>query len=176
LLAGEMLYNAARALTRISLVLLCRRIICVFRTRTICFWLLVLIPTWCSITFILDALACTPMRILHPDLAYKCVPSFQIWTLIAAAGIVIDFAVILVPLPSLWALKISRKRRIALVFVFVFGFGITTIVAIARIFMVKGASFSIDISWGYSAFAYLSVIEVNMGIICACVILLRPLL
>lgn len=49
-------------------------------------------------------------------------------------------------------------------------------VAIARILTVKRAALSVDVSWDSSAISYLSVIEVNVGIICACLITLRPLL
>lgn len=54
--------------------------------------------------------------------------------------------------------------------------GSTGIVAIARILTVKKAALSIDVSWDSSAISYFSVIEVNVGVICACVITLRPLL
>lgn len=48
--------------------------------------------------------------------------------------------------------------------------------AIARILTVKNAALSVDVSWDSSAISYFSVIEVNVGIICACAITLRPLL
>lgn len=52
----------------------------------------------------------------------------------------------------------------------------TGIVAIARILTVKKAALSIDVSWDSSPVSYFSVIEVNVAIICACVVTLRPLL
>lgn len=52
----------------------------------------------------------------------------------------------------------------------------TGVVAIARILTVKNAALSLDVSWDSSAISYFSVIEVNVGIVCACMITLRPLL
>lgn len=49
-------------------------------------------------------------------------------------------------------------------------------VAIARVLGIKKSALSLDTTWDSSPVAYLSVIEVNVGIICACVITLRPLL
>lgn len=49
-------------------------------------------------------------------------------------------------------------------------------VAIARVLGIKKSALSPDTTWDSSPVAYLSVIEVNVGIICACVITLRPLL
>lgn len=40
----------------------------------------------------------------------------------------------------------------------------------------KNAALSLDVSWDSSAISYFSVIEVNVGIVCACTITLRPLL
>lgn len=56
------------------------------------------------------------------------------------------------------------------------GFLSTGIMAIARILTVKSAALSLDVTWDSSPKSYFSVIEVNVGITCACVITLRPLL
>lgn len=48
--------------------------------------------------------------------------------------------------------------------------------AIARILTVQKSALSVDVTWDSSPVLYHSVIEVNVGIICACVITLRPLL
>lgn len=47
--------------------------------------------------------------------------------------------------------------------------------AIARILTVKNAALSLDVTWDSSPNSYFSVIEVNVGIVCACIITLRPL-
>lgn len=47
--------------------------------------------------------------------------------------------------------------------------------AIARILTIKKAALSLDVSWDSSPSSYFSVIEVNVGIVCACIITLRPL-
>lgn len=52
----------------------------------------------------------------------------------------------------------------------------TGAVAIARILTIRKSALSLDVSWDSSPVSYYSVIEVNVGIICACVITLRPLL
>lgn len=48
--------------------------------------------------------------------------------------------------------------------------------AIARILTIKKSALSLDTTWDSAPVTYYSVIEVNLGIICACIITLRPLL
>ncbi|KAJ4391708.1 hypothetical protein N0V93_005328 [Gnomoniopsis smithogilvyi] len=174
LLASEIIYNAAQAMTKISLLLQYRRIFRGMRTRLVSLWLMVFVTVWCVISIVLDAFACTPMAILNPHLEGTCLKSLLVWSLTSAVNIVTNFAVVAVPIPATWALQLHQKQRIILTLLFGFGF-CTGIVAIARILTVKNAALSLDVSWDSSPNSYFSVIEVNVGIVCACIITLRPL-
>lgn len=75
LLASEIIYNAASATTKVSLLLQYRRIFRGKRTRLVSLWLIVFISVWCALSIVLDALACTPMAILNPRLKGTCLQS-----------------------------------------------------------------------------------------------------
>ncbi|CAN8097293.1 unnamed protein product [Discula destructiva] len=174
LLASEIIYNAAQAMTKVSLLLQYRRIFRGKRTRLVSLWLMVFVCVWSVISIILDAFACTPMAILNPRLKETCLKSLLVWSLTSSVNIVTNFAVVAVPIPATWALQLRQKQRIVLTLLFGFGF-CTGIVAIARSFTVRNAALSLDVTWDNSPNSYFSVIEVNVGIFCACIITLRPL-
>lgn len=75
LLASEIIYNAAQAMTKISLLLQYRRIFRGKRTRLVSLWLMIFVSTWCVISIVLDAFACTPMAIINPHLEGTCLKS-----------------------------------------------------------------------------------------------------
>lgn len=162
-------------MTKVSLLLQYRRIFRGFRTRLACLCLMLFVGAWCTVAIVLDALACTPMAILNPSLKDTCLASLLVWTLTSAVNIVTNFAVVVVPIPATWALRLHTRQRVALTVLFGFGF-CTALVAIARSVTVKNAALSVDTSWDSSAISYFSVVEVSVGIVCACVLTLRPLL
>lgn len=75
LLASEIIYNAAQAMTKISLLLQYRRIFRGMRTRLVSLWLMILVSAWCVASIVLDSFACTPMAILNPHLEGNCLKS-----------------------------------------------------------------------------------------------------
>lgn len=62
-------------MTKISLLLQYRRIFRGKRTRFVSLWLMIFVSTWCVISIILNAFACTPMAILNPKLKDTCLAS-----------------------------------------------------------------------------------------------------
>ncbi|CAD6594087.1 MAG: hypothetical protein ASARMPRED_008516, partial [Alectoria sarmentosa] len=80
--------------------------------------------------------------------------------------IVIDFSILLLPLPQIWRLKLSTGRKISLSGVFLVG-AFTSAVSIIRVN--ANASIAIDDpTWDYVAVMIWSTIEGNVGVVCAC--------
>lgn len=121
MLVAEVVYNAALAMSKVSLLLQYRRIFRGKHTKAVCFWLLILVPTWCLVSIILDSFSCTPVAILSPGLGKRCLKSLLVWTLTPAISIVTDFAVVLVPIPATWALQLHMRLRMLLTVLFGFG-------------------------------------------------------
>ena len=110
----------------------------------------------------------------------------------APVNIVTDLAILFLPMPILTAMRLPRKEKIVLVITFSFGLFVA-VVDVARIGYLESASLARlqavgttnstgsriieqdDFSW-YASLSFMwSAIEVHVGIICACVPALKPL-
>lgn len=122
----------------------------------------------------------------------KCTDIITIYLSSAPANIITDLAILFLPMPILTSMRLPRKQKTILVVTF--GFGIfVAVVDIVRIAYLQSAytyrlnqiahnyattgraSDATDFSW-YASFSFMwSAVEVNLGIMCACVPALKPL-
>jgi hypothetical protein len=66
---------------------------------------------------------CNPVRkIWHPMEAGRCLGTRTYWLSVTGVNIVLDFAVLSLPLPVIGRLRLPRRQKIALVGVFLLGF------------------------------------------------------
>lgn len=89
--------------------------------------------------------------------------------------VITDFIVFILPMPTLYSLRLPTLQRVALLAVF--GFGLIVVVASAMrtywVYYVVGETF--DVTWeGFSLWIWTAV-ETNLGVICGCVPALKPL-
>jgi len=141
---------------------------------------------WCLIAFfvaygfavlVVSCFACTPVRYFWNKSipGGKCI-KFEIWWFFnAAVCIISDFVLCILPLPLLRTLKIPRKQKYSLLAVFALA-GFVCIVAILRLHAVQIISNSSDTTHDNVAAAYWSSVELNTGIICACMPTIRPII
>ena len=110
----------------------------------------------------------------------------------APVNIITDLAIFFLPMPILTGMRLPLKQKIILVITFSFGFFVAVVdviriaelqtAAVSRLKLVgqKGGTGtriveSTDFSW-YASLSFMwSAVEVNVGIICACVPSLKPL-
>ncbi|RYP16733.1 hypothetical protein DL765_004969 [Monosporascus sp. GIB2] len=88
----------------------------------------------------------------------------------AAANIALDVATLALPMPQLFALSMSRRKKVQIIGMFALGF-IDTIVAITRLESIV----TFDTSQDFVEIGYMSTIEVPVGIVCACLPAIRSL-
>ncbi|KAH8693165.1 putative MFS monosaccharide transporter [Talaromyces proteolyticus] len=122
----------------------------------------------------------------------KCTDIVTIYLSSAPVNLITDIAIFLLPVPILTKLRLPKKQKVILIITFSFGF-FTAIVDVIRVAYLQNAAtsraqmiqtsgssthntkFNQDFSW-YGAFTFMwSAIEVNIGIMCACVPGLKPL-
>ncbi|KAL1998463.1 hypothetical protein VTN02DRAFT_6125 [Thermoascus thermophilus] len=138
---------------------------------------------------------CRPVRAgfaypVPPDA--RCTDILTLYLSSAPVNIVTDLAILFLPMPILTRMRLPRKQKIILVVTFSFGF-FATVIDVIRIAYLQSASTSRllafraskspavtsveyeDFSW-YASLSFMwSAIEVNVGVICACVPSLKPL-
>ena len=117
----------------------------------------------------------------------KCIDIIALYLSSAPINIITDLALLLLPMPILTAMRLPRNEKIIVIVTFSFGFFVAA-VDVVRIAYLQSASVSRaergsaslasrggDFSWVASLSFMWSAIEVDVGIICACVPGIKPL-
>ncbi|KAK0508024.1 hypothetical protein JMJ35_009913 [Cladonia borealis] len=80
-----------------------------------------------------------------------------------------DLYVLILPMPCVWGLNMILSRKLRLISIFGLGFFVCA-TSIVRLGMTSILYTSSDATWNLSKITIYSVIEVNVGIICACLL------
>jgi fucose permease len=121
----------------------------------------------------------------------ECIPLLTEFICAAPVNIVTDLAILALPIPVLTGMRLPSRQKTILVFTFTLGIFVT-IVDVVRIYYLQqaigetptGSSTSpgsrfggeADFAWNASLSLMWSAVEVNVGIICACIPTLKPLI
>ncbi|KAK7892837.1 hypothetical protein LTR67_007074 [Exophiala xenobiotica] len=149
-----------------------------FQTRTSRFmaWSLIgLVTTFCVIFWICSLLSCRPLS-SYWTVVQKghCFNIYAFWFFSAGFNIVTDIALCILPIPTLMTLRMPPKQKYSLIFVFVLG-GFGCVTSVLRLIKFYEMYHSVDLSYDLLGPVLWSSIEVNTGIICACLPALKPL-
>jgi hypothetical protein len=122
----------------------------------------------------------------------SCIDVVSLYLSSAPINIITDLAILLLPLPILTGLRMEWRQKVILVATFVVG-GFVTIVDIIRVAYLQSAFKNevandphadstisatkpiLDFTYHASFSLMWSAVEVNVGLICACVLVLKPL-
>jgi len=168
-------YYLSLGLTKGSMLLQYRRI---FPTKKfqIANWLTMAVVVAYTIWTVFSSIfTCTPVRAFWTHEKSTCLNQFAVWFTNAAINILTDFAIILLPIPVIQKLNLGKRQKIGLISIFAVG-GFVCLVSILRLQSLVAISNSADPSYDNPPAATWSSVETNVGIICACLPLLRPLI
>lgn len=174
----ELLYITALALTKISILFFYLK---VFPKRSfrICAWILIGFNLIYALTYdFLLIFQCNPISgawtFWDGETESKCLSINILGWSAAAINIALDLAVIVLPLPSLFGLSLSMRKRLQIIAMFAVGFFIT-VVSIIRLYSLIHFGDTQNLTQDYVETGYWSTIEVPVGIICACMPAVRSL-
>nr|POE72878.1 hypothetical protein CFP56_30817 [Quercus suber] len=173
-------YNDLWALTvnftKASILMQYLRIFSGRSTRAACYMLLALLVLTACWAVFAGTFLCRPVRKLwHPGLSGHCMHAQTYWTSVAALNIALDIAVLLLPLPAMTSLLLPRKQKFALLLVFLLGFVVCFISVVRLVIVVVTADAGDYVQSGVWSMIW-STAEANVGIICASLLALKPLL
>ncbi|KAI9672493.1 MAG: hypothetical protein M1817_003259 [Caeruleum heppii] len=154
--------------------------------RICIFTLLAILAIYHFIGMMVVAFACSPVR-KSWDLTVQggtCVDSNVNVIFSAAFNVVTDIALLVLPMPTVWAMQLPARQRLALTGVFMTGILYEfllqrrdiCIVSIIRLKEIIPLLYNPDITHMTAVAFIWTTIEVNVGIICACLVTLRPFL
>ncbi|KAJ5114308.1 hypothetical protein NUU61_000067 [Penicillium alfredii] len=93
----------------------------------------------------------------------------------AAVNVLTDFLILFVPIPLVWKLQMRKGQKIAVSSIFLLG-GFVCIASVVRIYYMSFLNSDLDITWVMGDVYVWSTVEPCIGILCACLPTLQPLL
>ncbi|OJJ42185.1 hypothetical protein ASPZODRAFT_77553 [Penicilliopsis zonata CBS 506.65] len=177
LFAYVLLYFIAVPLVKLSVLLFYRRIFGMRWTLWFCAGLTVGYWAGCTAAFLS---CCRPlsyywMQYSHPD-SGKCI--FELYPFYignAAASMATDVLILTVPMPIVWKLHMRRSQRLLVCSIFLLG-SFVCVASVVRIYFMTFLATSADITWIMGNVFIWSSVEPCIGIVCACLPTLQPLL
>ncbi|KAI1764254.1 hypothetical protein GGR53DRAFT_494441 [Hypoxylon sp. FL1150] len=174
----ELIYITALALTKISMLFF---YLDVFPKKSfrICTYALIVINFTYAVTYdLLLIFQCNPLsgawRTWDGEFEAQCISVNVLGWSAAAINIALDLAVIVLPLPELYSLSLSLRKRLQIMAMFAVGFFIT-VVSIVRLSSLIRFGNTSNVTQDYVEVGYWSTVEVPVGIICACMPAVRSL-
>ncbi|KAI1308612.1 fucose permease [Xylaria venustula] len=149
-----------------------------------------------TVLTLLNIFQCRPVEAAFnlTDPPGQCIPLLTEFICSAPVNIVTDLAILALPLPVLTGMRLPQRQKIILIMTFALGIFVT-VVDVVRIYYLQKAisdassstlsgndnlnsSFGIspEFAWNASLALLWSAVEVNVGIACACIPTLKPLI
>ncbi|KAH8712056.1 hypothetical protein GQ44DRAFT_425487 [Phaeosphaeriaceae sp. PMI808] len=175
LLSVILVYNAAQIVTKISFFFQYRRLFPIPLIQKICNFGLGFLVIWGVAQQIFTPFACQPGRFIFPGFTTYCIDTIGVFSVNAVMNMVTDFVIFLLPIWPVIQLQINWKRKAYLLVVFCFGL-VACIISTVRLIQLFQTYNRGDETWTIAQTAYLSTIEISIGILCASVPTLRPLI
>ena len=121
-LAAEALYPPAIGLVKISTCFLFARIFPQSRFRWFLASLALFVAIYSTIQTLLSIFQCQPIDAAwHVTSPKKCIKINSLWEIMGGMNVLTDLALLIAPLPQLWALQIPRQTKAQLVGLFCVG-------------------------------------------------------
>ncbi|KAL2071825.1 hypothetical protein VTL71DRAFT_13060 [Oculimacula yallundae] len=135
----------------------------------------------------LNAFQCSPVSAAYDPTKsnQKCISIVTLYLCSAPVNIITDLAILVLPIPVLTGMRLPSRQKTILILTFCLGIFVT-IVDVVRIYYLQQAvdnqsiansrlGTGVDFAWTASTALMWSAVEVNVGIICACIPTLKPL-
>ncbi|KAI9850382.1 MAG: hypothetical protein M1838_005772 [Thelocarpon superellum] len=159
---------------KLSILLFYLRIFTTPNFKRLAYVSIAFVVIWSLSAFLALVFACQPINAWWiADVNAHCMNDYDF--LMAESGITIltDVWLLVMPMPLVWKLQISRQQKLALSGVFLLG-GFVCVASIVRMPTLY-LMFTTDTPWTAYSPEQWSVIEANVGILCACLPIMRPL-
>lgn len=172
---GNLLWILTVNITKASILTQYLRLFSSRTIRTLCYALLASLVPAALWAIFGGVFLCSPVsKLWNPGLSGECRSAQTYWLSVAGLDIGLDLLVLLLPLPFIVTLRIPPRQKTVIVALFTLGFFVCG-VSIARLVCVLvAAKQGKDIESALWAIVWSSV-EANVGIICASLLALKPL-
>ncbi|KAL9126839.1 MAG: hypothetical protein Q9175_007847 [Cornicularia normoerica] len=115
-----------------------------------------------------------PLVVGSPDVRHYCINTNAYYVSTSAFNVALDFWILVLPISIVWTLQLSGRRKVGLSAIFLLG-GLICGASIARAYTVANVGLS-DFPYDASPSIIWSSVEISVGIICACLPTVQPVL
>lgn len=186
----SIMYNPVLMTTKSSILLLylgMKSYVRFFRYASI--FLLCVVNIAGLVLTLLNIFQCSPVSAAldwNPSEDARCIQLVSLYLCSAPINVLTDCAIILLPLPILTSMRMERKQKAVLVATFCTGIFITVVDIIRIAYLQEALTSAVesidtthapydDFAWQVSLSFMWSAVEMHVGIVCACVLVLKPL-
>ncbi|KAM5341226.1 hypothetical protein ACJ41O_015335 [Fusarium nematophilum] len=170
-------YKATVCLNKVAAILLYLRLFVTRSFRMVCFVVMGIIVGWSIGGIGATIWQCVPIEAAwNKSVEATCIDSNKFWVAYAVMNILTDIMVLALPIAPIMSLQMNMRERLMLCCVFLLG-GFVTITSILRTTSVQNSlKNKEDITYNFIERGMWTLIEANLGIISACLpVLKRPL-
>ncbi|KAK8223251.1 hypothetical protein HDK64DRAFT_275669 [Phyllosticta capitalensis] len=169
-------YYSSLGLIKISVLLQCLRIFSIPRFRIACYLLLLMVAIWTAWTIASAIITCNPVAYTWDKSISggTCKNQSPIVYTNAAVNIFTDFATIILPMPVLNKLNLGRRQKWLLMGIFAVGI-FASITSILRLQSLANID-QFDVTFAIVPVCLWSIVEIDVGLVCACLPAIRPLM
>ncbi|KAK7971394.1 hypothetical protein PG989_016410 [Apiospora arundinis] len=168
---AEFAYVIESTLTKISILLLYLRIFPDRKFREHVFMLMVAMALFCAAFVVTLLTYCVPFDYTwmrwNNERHGKCINMDAQTYTCAALNIVLDIVIFFMPIPQLMKLDLSWKKKMGIIFTFLVGLFVT-ICSVVRLHALIDWTLSTNPTMDYAKLAVWSLVELDVGVICAC--------
>ena len=176
----EILFPASNTAAKLSTLLLYKRIFGATRNRYFYVSVYVLCTLW-SLLFVVGT-CCTIFQCgahfsyaWETDHTHGCIDLSEMVFALTVISVILNFFTLILPIPFVYRLQLEGKTKFGVLFVFILGGG-DMIISVIRAVETAGTDLvNLDFTWLQSRMVMLGFSEPCLGIICTCIILLRPI-
>ncbi|KAF9894149.1 hypothetical protein FE257_009122 [Aspergillus nanangensis] len=177
-LAEEDVYALGVWFVKTAILVLYLRLSPEKRFRQMTYAIMIFVAFYSLLSILLFTIGCMPVKAMW-DITLmdhaKCIDQLAFVYANAAFNIFSDLVTLILPIRLCWDLQASSKQKALLLLLFIMG-SFACVVAIVRIVTMVPFLHSNDFTWYKVTIAKWCMVEINVGIICACLPTMRPLL
>ncbi|PYH89193.1 hypothetical protein BO71DRAFT_390114 [Aspergillus ellipticus CBS 707.79] len=177
-LAAEDIFVVGIWLVKTSILLFYLRLSHEKRFRQMTYAIMIFVAVYNILSLLIFTLGCSPVQAMWDVTLMptaKCVDQLAFVYANAAFNLFSDIITLALPIRLCWSLQTTLKQRVLLMLVLMMG-SFACVIAIVRIVTMMPFLDDMDLTWYKVTLAKWAMVEINVGIICACLPVLRPLL
>jgi hypothetical protein len=198
--ASLLFYQLSLTCSKVSILLLYLRVLTYSWARRAAWVLVAVVVIYNTLYFVSTLTLCIPIEALwNPAVRGRChTGPLYMWIAIGF-HIATDFLIFALPLPVVIIMTAALSQRIMLLFIFALGFLYVKssppvqfgplcfmpadlaslsvcVISLVRAVLIKSIVGSTDFSWDFVMVAHWTSVEVNAAVVCACLLVTKPLL